>query len=210
MINANELHVQVNPEKKDPKTWIRSKAAKDLIDECAEAYFEAEGDDYKFSPLLGKHYAYYLDPLLVNKSAPKPKNDVALKAPNEEWYDLIYKQAESVMKEDHLKYVVHRAYEILFTVSYPYLIKELGVGNVWKTSTAEIKQIISAFLTCVFVEYSCYKKPIDNFYLNRLISENKNILKQHLIFDRTRTIFTEDKFKIVLDNRRVLRRISIE
>lgn len=207
MINANKLHQEVNSEKKDPKTWLRSKAVKDLIEECEEAYYEQNEEEYNFSPVLCKHYAFYLNPLLV-KNNNKPS--AALPTKSVEWFDVVYSNAKDYMHEDHLRYVLHRAYEILFNVGYAHLSKELKVGNVWQASSPEIKQIISAFLAPVFVEYSCYKKPIDNFYLNRLISENKSILKQHLVFDRTKTIFKQDNFKIVLDNRRVLRRVEIE
>lgn len=208
MLNANKLHEEVNNTKKDPKTWVRSKAAKDLIDECEEAYYESEGDDYKFSPLLAKHYAFYLNPLLVNEN--KKTSTATLPKKDEHWFDMIYDEVKKVMSEKDLNYVLHRSYELLFNVSYSYLNKELNNYDTWKASSVEVRQIISAFLVPIFVEYSCYKKPVDNFYLNRLISENKSILKQNLVFDRTRAIFNTDKFKIVLDNRLQLRKIMHE
>ena len=90
---------------------------------------------------------------------------------------------------------------ILLGYNQERLLKQFGVKDFWKEATPELKEVLCSFLTVFMSDIKGYGGSPGKYYYDSVINKYSEALSRHLVINRTKFIFRNDEFQVVLNNR---------
>lgn len=203
-MNATQLYKELKSEgKKSPGSWLQLKDTKWLIEklEC-ETPKKSKDGLWIFNDVLYEEYKSYLL-LKEQTNKTEDKSDMPkVKEIQKDWKDLLREEFLSSLNEEITQYIDQKFIERA-TGQTPNVLKKMGVEDLWKDASENLKLCYSSVMCATIAEFKQYNKRIDTHRLDLFLGEMRNMMQMHLSLSDG-VMFENDKYQIVYNQRRRL------
>ena len=198
MINATEFYEKNDKSYKAPGQWVALKDTKLMIKEAGQkvSFYNKKGDTYYFSEGLMEEYKKHF--VKKKEEVKEVKKD---KVSEVKWYDLVWAQYQKDFNDEEKFHLEEKMLSILLGYNQERLLKQFGVKDFWKEATPELKEVLCSFLTVFMSDIKGYGGSPGKYYYDSVINKYSEALSRHLVINRTKFIFRNDEFQVVLNNR---------
>jgi|11BtaG_2_1085332.scaffolds.fasta_scaffold00240_19 hypothetical protein len=198
MLNATDYYEKQNKSFKAPGQWVALKDTKAMMKDAGEkiAFYNKKGDTYYFSDILMEEY---------KKNFSKKKEEVKEvkkdKTSEKQWYDLVWEKYQKSFSDADRFYLEEKMLSILLGFNQERLNKQFGVKDFWSEATPVVKEVLCSFLAVFIIEIQGYGSNPGKYYYGNVINKYSDALSRHLVINRTKVIFKNDKHQVLLNNR---------
>ena len=203
-MNATQLYKENKTEgKKSPGSWLQLKDTKWLIEklEC-ETPKKSKDGLWIFNDVLYEEYKRYLL-LKEETNQTEDKTDMPkVKEIKKDWLDSCREEFLSSLNEEITQYIDQKFIERA-TGQTPLVLKKMGVEDLWKDASKNLKMCYSSVMCAALAEFIQYNKRVDTHRLDLFLGEMRHMMQMHLSLSDG-VMFENEKYQIVYNQRRRL------